>query len=197
MIRLFSLLALVSALLSGCVQYVVVEPKRTAIQGVMTVEPQIAWNKAGNAPGAADSASTAEVWTVDGPLLHALSFYAGVADGQALAKPRPGTEEKLPVFKSSMAPNDVMDLLESTIARISSSTVIKSRNLRGAKLGGQDGFRFELTYVLKDEVEREATAVGTIRNGKLVMILYQGAKLHYFQKYLPPVEQLIESVQFL
>jgi len=201
MIRIFSLSLLLAVTLTGCVQYVVVEPTRTTVQGALSVEPQIAWNRANNTgnPGAqgTEQGLSAEVWTIDGPLLHAVTFFAGVSDGQALARARPGSEEKLPVYKPDMTPNDVMELLEATIARVSSSPLIKSRDLRAAKLGGQDGFRFELTYTLKDEVEREATAVGAIRNGKLYMILYQGTKLFHYGKYLPQVERMIDSAKFL
>lgn len=192
---------LLAATLSGCVHYAVVEPKRTTVQNVLAVEPQLAWNKANatatpNAPESSQGLA-AEVWTIDGSALHAISFYTGVADGQALGRLRPGSEEKLPVFRSSMTPNEVMELFEATITRISASTLIKTRNLRAAKLGGQDGFRFELSYTLKDEVERDALVTGTIRNNKLVMIFYQGTKLYHYGRYLPQVEQLIDSAQFL
>lgn len=77
--RIFLCCVLLAVTLTGCVQFVVVEPKqRTTVQNVLTVEPQIAWNKANSTgtpnPQASESQMATEVWTVDGSLLHALSF---------------------------------------------------------------------------------------------------------------------------
>ena len=55
---------LLALLLSGCATYSLVEPKRTPIGDLYTVEPQIPWSAA--------KSGKYEIWTVDGRLLQQL-----------------------------------------------------------------------------------------------------------------------------
>ncbi|MEE8187602.1 MAG: hypothetical protein V3T80_00195 [Kiloniellales bacterium] len=184
------LIAVLLLALSACAQYSLVEAKKQEIGGAYTVEAQIAWNKS--------SEGKLEIWTVDGPSLNAVRFFKGLGDGDALFKiPRKTKEEaKLPTYRSGMTPNDVMDLVADSVARIGANDV-QTRNLRPIDFGGNPGFRFEVTFYSSDGLELDGLVAGAIVEEKLHMIMYTGARLHYFPKYKEDVERLIGSVEMI
>jgi len=99
----------------------------------------------------------------------------------------------LPAFKGDMTPIDVMELVQATY-QLQANAQTDGRDVRPVKIGGRDGFRFDMSVVGRDEVEREATALGWIKDKKLNLIIYSGAKLHYYPKYQPSVERIFASV---
>lgn len=171
-------------LLSACVGYTMIEPQRTRVGGAFSVEPQIAWNKLQGGGG------PAEVWTADGQTLQAIYFFAGIAEGGKLYSEPPNVT--LPAFRSGMTAPEVAELVEASVSRIAEGAAT-SRGLRPARFGGLPGFRFEMTILSKDEIEREAAVVGAIKDGKLMLIMMVGAQVHYFPKYLPYFDKLVES----
>jgi hypothetical protein len=194
--RFIAVLAL-AMLLAGCTQYALVSPQqRVSVRDAFTVEPDIAWNKI-NEQGVLGPSRT-ETWTTDGQLLNSLVFFAGIEDGQPLYRQTAEQEkrDKLPVFRSNMNSTDIMELVEATYAKVIQTTLTKSRALRPAKFADTDGFRFEMSLVGKDEIDREATAIGTVRNGRLYLIFYQGARLHHYGLRQAQAERIIQSAKF-
>jgi hypothetical protein len=49
----------------------------------------------------------------------------------------------------------------------------------------------------RDEVERHGVFVGTIRGGKLYVDWFQGAKLHYYERYLPEFDRMVTSARLV
>jgi hypothetical protein len=199
-------------LVSGCTAagYTPVAPGRHVVLDNLSVEPGTAWTQVqvtvddivwastiytSGDVGLTRSTKNAEVWTIDVPSLESVVFFVGVADGQALIEPAEG-RQKLPPFHSNMAPNDVMELVRATLTQAAAAIVSEGRNLRPAKVADIDGFRFDLDYTLKDEVDRNLTAIGVVRDGRLYLILYQGTKIYYYDKHLADFERLAESVRF-
>ncbi len=194
--RFAAIIALV-LLVAGCAPYVLVQPQRVTVKNALSVEPDIAWNKINQQD--ISGRSDAEIWTADGPLLNSLTFFAGVEDGKPLYVQTAEQEkrDKLPAFRSSMTPTEVMELVESTYAKISQSALTRTRGLRPAKFAGKDGFRFDMTYVGKDEVDREVTAAGTVHEGRLYMIIYQGTRLYHHGLRQAQAERVIQSARLL
>jgi hypothetical protein len=183
---------ILATLLAGCAAYTLVEPQRQVIGDVISVEPGTKWNK-WNMSG---YSGHVEAWTLDGPSLNTLVFFTGVPDGEPLFTSRTaaGTnEEKPPVFRSTMNPLEVQELLEATVARYFKTTLSEERNLHAESVAGGRGFRFETRIIGRDEVERYGVFVGTISKGKLYGAWFQGAKLHYYQRYLPEFDRIIAS----
>jgi hypothetical protein len=187
---------LAAALLAGCAPpFALVEPKQQTVGGVISVEPGMPWNKAGQSA----FKGKLEVWTLDGPSLNTLVFFTGVPDGEPLLK-QVGSQqqqEKPPVFKSSMNPLEIQELLEATMSRFFSTTIAETRSLRSESIADGQGFRFETHLIGRDEVERDGIFVGTISKGKLYGAWFQGAKLHYFQRYVPEYERIIASAKLV
>jgi hypothetical protein len=191
MTRLRFLAVLAALLPAACMQYTAIGPGRTTVDGGVSIEPSIAWNRAS---GTTTGAST-ETWTLDGQLLDTVTILGGVADGAPLALLRGVSVEKLAPFRSTMTPNEIMDLYEASWSSLAKTSVTRTSNLRPAKLGGVDGFRFDASYTGVNEVASDVAAVGAVRNGKLYLIIYRGTHLHYFPTHLPDFERLVESVR--
>ena len=184
-------------LLAGCVTpFAIVNPERQTVGDVISVQPGMKWNKVTNH----SFAGKVELWTIDGPVLNPLLFFPGVPDGEPLFTRRMmggGQQEKPPVFKASMNPIEIQELLEATIARHFQTTLAEGRNLKPTPIADGKGFRFETRMVGRDEVERAGVFVGTIRNKKLYGAWFQGAKLHYFNRYLPEFDRLVSSARLV
>jgi hypothetical protein len=193
----FATIIALALLVASCAPYALGQPQRVTVKNALSVEPDIAWNKVNQQD--ISGRSSAEIWTLDGPMLNTLTFFAGVEDGKPLFVQTAEQEkrDKLPAFRGSMTPTEVMELVESTYAKASQSTLTKTRELRPEKFAGKDGFRFEMSYVGKDEVDREVTAVGVVHGGRLYMIVYQGTRLYHHGLRRAQVERIIESAQLV
>lgn len=186
-------------LLASCAYYSAVPAGRTPVKGVMTVQPGVAWAKVNRqAPDSVIFATTGpvETWTIDGETLDSLVFFAGIADGAPLMELPSEKGAPLSPFRSTMTASDVMDLFETMVTRVTGTAVARTRDLRPAKLGDADGFRFEIDYTLKDDLDRTLSAVGAIKEGKLYLIAFQGSRLYHYPKYLPEFEKIVDSATF-
>lgn len=188
------LLAAVLAL-AACAPFVLVPPERQVVGGVISVQPGLKWNKLAQSP----YRGNVEVWTLDGPRLNTLAFFTGVPDGEPLftGAAQAAQQEKPAVFRATMNPLEVQELLEATMARYFRTTIAEARNLKPAPVANGQGFRFETRLIGRDEVEREGVFVGTIRNGRLYGAWFQGAKLHYFARYVPEFDRIVASAQLV
>jgi hypothetical protein len=192
-----SIILFFAALLAGCVTpYAIVNPERQTVGDVISVQPGMMWNKLGYS----GFEGNVEVWTIDGPQLNTLVFFTGVRDGEPLFTRRtanPEQQEKPPVFRASMNPLEVQELLEATVARFFQTTLAQGRNLNPETVADGQGFRFETRLVGRDEVERVGIFVGTIRNKRLYGAWFQGARLHYFKRYEPEFDRLVKSAKLV
>jgi hypothetical protein len=188
---------LAAVLLASCVTpYALVEPKSQTVGGVISVEPGMKWNKM----SMHGYKGKVEVWTLDGPTLNTLVFFTGVPDGEPLlvrGNVAQKGDEQPPVFKSTMNPLEVQELLEATMARNFSTSIAEARNPNVQTIADGKGFRFETRLVGRDEVERHGVFTGTVRQGKLYGAWFQGAKLHYFERYLPEYDRIIASAKLV
>ena len=191
MIRPLGLLMLVSVVATGCAVSLI-EPKPTTIDGTYTVQPQIKWASVPARKGL-------EVWTVDGPALEAVTFVKGLGDGEALMKgPIPGApdEDKRPKFRAQMTPSEIVELVTDSYVLFGAQK-LETSSLRPAKFDTTDGFRFDIGWVTRSGLEMQASAAGAVVKGKLQMIIYSGARAHYFPKYRDDIERVFGSVKLL
>jgi hypothetical protein len=196
-VRHAAFLFLLALAVSSCQHYAAVEPGHRVVQGGLSVEPGIRWAKStlqgGN--GLFSTVGPIEVWTQDGTAIDGLTLIGGVRDGQPILRAPDTDAEKLPPFRAAMTPNEVMELFESALSRQAKTTVSAGRNLRPAKIGGVDGFRFEMSFTPRDDVDRELVATGAIKDGKLYLIALQGDRLYHFPRYLPEYEKIVASAR--
>jgi len=175
-------------LLSACQAYSLVEPgSRNEFGGFYSVSPDIAWSRA--------EQGELEVWTVDGPALEAVRFTNGLEDGEPLFDtPRASDSQEPVVFRAFMSEPDIMTLVADSLSRLGAGQ-LETRDLEPTRFGDRAGFRFSLSFLTERGLAMQGTAVGTIADEKLFLILYSAASSYYYAKYEPHVEQLIDSLQ--
>lgn len=172
-------------ILAGCAAYSLIEPRRTTIGDLYTVDPQIPWSST--------SDGKVERWTVDGPTLQVIRFVKGLDDGEVLFKGK--DKEKTPKFKKHMTPTDIMEFVIDSVTLIGAQKV-ETRNLRPEKFGNAEGFRCEMRFVSAGGIEYEGFIVGAVINEKLHLIMYTGTKAHFYFKHKDHVERIIGSIRF-
>ena len=186
MMNLFLTTVAMVAMLTGCATYTLVEPHRTEICGLYTVEPQISWSEA--------TSGKTRLWTVDGPALQELRFVNGIDGGEAPFVVEGQDEARSPRFRKGMTFVEIQELVVDGLAVIGAQK-LETKNLRSVQFGNHDGFRFEFEYVTKQGLEMSGVMVGSVVEEQLYLIAYSGARAHYFAKHREHVEKIIASIR--
>lgn len=186
MVNLFLTIVTMLVMLTGCTMYTLVEPHRTEIDGLYTVEPQISWSEA--------TSGKTRIWTVDGSALQELRFVTGIDDGEALFIVEGRDEAKNPKFRKGMTFLEIKELIADGLA-VTGAQQLETKNLRPIRFGNHDGFRFEFEYVTKEGLEKSGVVVGSVVEERLYLIAYSGARAHYFANHRDHVEKIIASIQ--
>ncbi|MBW2005207.1 MAG: hypothetical protein JRI72_11490 [Deltaproteobacteria bacterium] len=185
--RLFAILLFLC--IAGCNLYSLVRSDREIQVGtIFKVTSPINWSKW--------KFGAVETWTIDGPRLQRLMFFKGVEDGQSLFQIIGGNEKSVPIYKSSMTPLEIMELIESSLARTGGYNVV-TKDLRPYKLGGLDGFRFEFSYTIRNGLKYNGFVVGAKKHNRLLAIMYVGTALYHYEKHIDDAEKIVSSVVIL
>jgi hypothetical protein len=194
MTRPLTLLLASALLVQGCVAgYTLVKPEPVKVaRGAMLVTPAIAWNKVPKGPFDIPSE---ENWTQNGPILDSIGFIGGLTDGQAIAKQRPKDDRKVPVFRSTMTPQDLVSMIESYYRIKAGATVFETVSVKPTNFVGTTGIRFNYSYVGADEVKRRGCSILAVVDKKLYLMSVDGAALHYFDAALPAFDALAASAK--
>ncbi len=185
-------------LLNACAHYTLVEPAKRDMGGLYSVEPQITWNRSAQ--------GQIEIWTVDGPSLAAVQFFNGIGHEKNLFQfyGRASHTAKLPRFNKNMTASEVQEfVVDSMMAPYPGSpigpnmigTSAQATRLRPFKFGSHPGFRFELSFLSRAGLEYRGFVVGTVKDDRLYLICYSGAREYYYPKYKDTAEQIIASIQ--
>jgi hypothetical protein len=182
----------ITVLLAGCVTgYTLVSPGTVRVaKGTMQVRPAMSWNRA---PSGGYDIAQEEDWTQNGPVLDAIIFIGALKDGQAIAKQRPKDDRKVPVFRATMTPPDLVSMVESYYRIKAGANVFETVGVRPGTLAGHPAVQFDFRYIGGDEVRRRGRSVLAVIDGKLYMISLEAAALHYFDAALPEFESLVAS----
>jgi glutamine cyclotransferase len=181
-------IAILALLLASCTVFSIVEPGQVTVKDRMTVTVPKPWNRYGSL-----TSSLSEMWTADGLPLDNLWFYAGVPDGETLRRTHASSDKRLPKFQAAMTPVEVVEMVEG-YATLDGST-FRLERLSALTLAGGPGFRFDFRTLRKgDEVELRGTGFGTIRDGKLYMVLFTAPATFYFAKSVAQVESIAGSM---
>jgi hypothetical protein len=181
-------------LLAGCApQYALVGPGRVAVAGAkFRVEPGIAWNKA---PPSPELIKYEEDWTQDGFPLDRIAFIGGLPDGQAIVKQRRKADRKVPTFRATMSPQDLVSMVEAAYAIRAGAKLFEVKGVEPCSFVGQPGLSMTFAFVGEDEVKRRGRAVVAIVDRKLYMMTLDGTALHYFDAALPDFQQMATTAR--
>ncbi len=181
-------------LISGCVTYTAVGPGELDYAG-LKVQPGQAWNQA---PKEVIRAARTEsrVWTQDGILLDRIMIIPGVPSGEPIFRQLSGSQA-LPVFESSMLPNEIEELTESSIVKLfgEGGVVVETTNLRPHRYGDNRGVLFDLEVTVSDGPDYKGVAGALVVTEKLYLIFFLGAEPYYYQKHLDEALVIIKGAR--
>lgn len=161
--------------------------KPVRVARTMTVTPPRDWNQLSARPG-----RKAEVWTLDGERLNAVTWFGGIAPGEALLR-EPRRRRTLPRYSDAMLLAEIPELLESTyrsaggIADFTLTTAVPDPFL------GHAGIRFGYAYVDADDLPRRGEARAAIVAGLLYIVTFDAPRTDYFDRLLGDVHRLTDS----
>jgi len=147
------------------------------------------WNRWSKQP-----TKQSELWSYDGPALNQIQFFDGLAEGQPMAKERNKKREPLPKFTQAMKGTDVAEAFEQTVRVTQGTPDFAIDRIEPARFAGAQGFRF-LYHYTANELVRKGEARGAIVGGKLYMITYTAAALHYFDAHLAQAQAIMDSAK--
>ena len=162
--------------------------------GSFWVRPAHAWNSL--KPKGFYGRKRVALWTADGESLDFVAWISGMYSGSVLFQlPHKLIKKReVPVFRSSMLIPEVAEFIKASYARALGVTVFDILSLKPRNFGGYPGFVMEFRTVLHDEVPRRGLAAGAVVNGRLYLMLYQAAELHYYDRYRPDVLNMLDTL---
>ena len=174
---------------ASCTHIKMIEPKPQEIGKAYQVNPTKQWNGLNKT----SFQTVAEQWTKDGPLLNGISFWHNISNDDALFEER-GVE--YPKFREDMRATEVMEFFVSSAAK-TGAVDFETSNLRPAKFGDADGFRFEYTYVTDDGLKMRGMVLAAVIEKKLQMMSFWATEAHYYEQNVEEVEKIFGSVQLI
>jgi hypothetical protein len=188
------LVLLFTGLGSGCVptSFVAVVPGTIAV-GDLNVTASTTWNAA-PAVILPTTRKEAQVWTQDGLLLNRLTINPAIPDGEPIFASR-DKSVALPVFKADMLPNEIEELVESSLVKFfgEGNAVVNTSGLRPHRFGDNQGILFDYEASLTDRPDYRGLVGAFVANGHLYLITYTAAEPYYYGKYIDEAKMIIES----
>ena len=152
------------------------------------------WNKVSSV-WAIDDIRAVEDWTLNGSSLDSISFVTGLKGGRYIIRQSKRTAQQVPKFRSDMTAPEVTAMLES-FYRVKAGTVdFRTVGLSPRQFMGNPGFQFDFDHLDTDEVWRRGRCVGAVIDGRLYLVLLDGARSHYFAAALPDFEAVANSAR--
>ncbi len=204
--RFIIVLAVSSLALSGCSSiggegfgyggYSLVRARSVSVgDGSMAVTPPREWNRI-SSTWAIDDIRAVEDWTLNGPYLDSLSFVTGLKGGRYIIRQSRRDAQQVPKFRSDMTAPEITAMLES-FYRVKAGTVdFRTTSLKPRTLMGYPGFQWDYDHLDQDEVWRRGRAVGAVIGGRLYLILFDAARMHYFDNAVADFEAVANSARF-
>lgn len=167
-------------LLSGCAagyQLVSPAPAVTVARNSMIVTPSTVWNRVPRTPA---DVPQEENWTANGPMLDTISFIGGLDDGLPIVRQRRRDQQRVPIFRSDMTPQDLVSMIESFYRVRGEVSVFNVTGVQPVQFLGTTATRLDFDYVTGDQLQRRGRAVLAIVGGRLYLIALDAARSHYF-----------------
>jgi hypothetical protein len=180
------LAVVVCLLLAGCAIQPIDPGKPVTVGDITVNNPQLKWARITTA------ATSGTVWTVDGLGLDELRFYPDIASGHPLLSSR---DDGVPVYSSTMLPDDVVELFASSLGRAGFRQVHTS-DVKPTLLGTVPALTFHLAFTNPDGLEMEGLALAAQRGGSLDAMLFIAPREYYFDRYAATVKALFSSTEF-
>ena len=199
------ILAAAALVLSGCSSvggggygyggYSLVRTRSTSVgDGSMAVTPPREWNRI-SSTWVLDDIRAVEDWTLNGPYLDSMSFVTGLRTGRYIIRQQRRDAQQVPKFREDMTAPEITAMLES-FYRVKAGTVdLKTTSLQPRQLMGYPGFQWDFDHLDQDEVWRRGRVVGAVIGGRLYLVLFDAARMHYFANAVGDFEAVVNSAR--
>jgi hypothetical protein len=129
-------------------------------------------------------------------LLDRLVISPAIPDGQPIMVSR-NKSAALPVFRKDMLPNELEELVESSIVKLfgEGSAVVSTSNLRPHRYGEITGIRFDLEVTVTDSPAYRGTVGAFVGTDNLYLMFFLGAEPHYYDKHIAAASAIIGSAR--
>jgi len=159
----------------------------------MIVTPPRPWNRQRRL--FFDSVRWVEDWTLNGPYLDGITFVSGLPNSEFLVRQRRTEDRQVPKFRSNMAAPEIAAMLESAYRVRGGAIEFNTLALIPRTFMGYPGFQFDFEHLDGDELWRKGRAVGAVIDGRLYLVLFDGAKSHYYGNAIPDFEAIVQSAR--
>lgn len=190
-----ALAAAALALLAACGTYQSIDKNRRADVGDnMTVQVVGDWAAVSSYAVPLNGASAR--WTADGLSVNQLLFFDGIQPQTPILKTgKENVDDDLPLYRAGMTESGVMELVESTLAKVTQAPRIRATGLRPETFLDRRGFGFEVEMVTAEQLEVRGLVIGAMIGERLYMVLYQAPRLHFFDLHAPAVKRIANSAR--
>ena len=161
-------------------------------KSTMRVTPTGNWNR----PKRSDS-GIAENWTRDGIVLNDLFFIAGMPEGWAIYDEVDEKERPMPTLPAGADIIDIPEFYESSTRLALNTSVFTMTSVEPATMSGHPAVKFTFDYAFSDSpLNRRGLGMGTIVEGKLYLIVFDGPATYFFDRDRAEVEAIMASATF-
>ena len=135
-------------------------------------------------------------WSQYGPLLEQIRFIKPLSEGEKIPLIYPAdNESKVPFYRSSMTPEEVVELYRSSVA-LGGSLVTAVSELDPIKLGSEQGYKFEVNMSSAQGKDYRAKVFFTTKDDKLYLIEFGAHATHYYESRQAFLQNVITSIKF-
>jgi hypothetical protein len=172
--------------LGACANVTMVESNKTVTLGNgLSVTARSPWNQI---------SGDHVVWTTQGANVDSLHFITGVKSGQPVVRIPGANRENQSLFDIKMLPNDIQDLVVTTLTRQGYQNV-QAGALAPCPFGAGTGFCFDLNFNTPDGLEMKGMVMARKQGDTLDAFLFQAPGEYYFAQLQPAVKDVFASVQ--
>ncbi|MCL6619419.1 MAG: hypothetical protein K6T33_06475 [Thermomonas hydrothermalis] len=188
-LRWFPLIVLTLLLLACASGGPLVTPGRTTAGGHLSIEAGMEWTRLGD--------PREQLWTIDGPLLNALHLIPTVREGdfiflgQRQSKRRPDGA----FYHRGMRPDELRDLIADGM-RAAGAVNVTTFNLRPARFGDREGFRFEMTLDSSSGLKYRAMVAGFEHEKGLALAMFYAPAEYYYPRDEAKVSAMLDTLRW-
>lgn len=161
--------------------------------GNMAVTPPRPWNRAPHS--IFFDLSEVEDWTQNGLYLDGISLVTDLKDKKALIRQYRRDDRQVPVFRSDMTAPEIAAMVESLYRIRGGAVDFKTTSLTPRTFMGYPGFQQDYEHLDGDEVRRKGRVVGAVIGGRLYMVMFDAARMHFFDASIGDFEAIVNSAR--
>ncbi|NJR44135.1 hypothetical protein HC761_01405 [bacterium] len=138
-------------------------------------------------------------WTLDGPMLNDFRIYADIRPGENLFLSPKGYAERRgegSLYRKGMEAIEIQELFVDALQGVGIADV-SAENLRPAKFGAREGFRFELKFKspgVGGGLQYQATVLAEVEGNTLSYLYFDAPAEYFFQRDIGHIEQIFASL---